>query len=164
MLDDELRAQLADWVRPVTRLPVPDIRVLRRRARRRGMRRAMATATITAVAAAVAVGVMASLLGAGRPAGDRPGGIPPSWAAPSSWPGRSGNLDARGVAAGRRSPAAAPYIVMVVPGRGTAQVRDAFTGTVVATVQPRQLATTSPGSRPRAMIARSYWKPRRAGS
>jgi hypothetical protein len=27
MLDDELREQLADWVRPVTTLPIPDIRV-----------------------------------------------------------------------------------------------------------------------------------------
>jgi hypothetical protein len=129
MLDDELRAQLADWVRPVTRLPVPDIRVLRRRARRRGMRRAATAAAITAVVTAVAVGVLASLLGAQRPAGGSPaGGLPPWPPAPGTW--------TRGVwqPAGK-PPAAAPYIVMVVPGRGTAQVRNAFTGTVVATVQ-----------------------------
>ena len=44
MLDDSLHEQLADWVRPVTSLPIPDVRVLRRRARRRGIRRAV-TAT-----------------------------------------------------------------------------------------------------------------------
>ena len=40
MRDEDLREQLAAWVRPVERLPAPDNTVLRRRARRRRMRRA----------------------------------------------------------------------------------------------------------------------------
>ncbi|HEX5298255.1 MAG TPA: hypothetical protein VFW50_14820 [Streptosporangiaceae bacterium] len=57
MLDDELREQLAVWVRPVTALAIPDVRVLRGRARRRRIRRAATAATVTAVVAAVAVSV-----------------------------------------------------------------------------------------------------------
>ena len=60
MFDDSLHGQLADWVRPVTSLPIPDIRVLRRRARRRGMRRVVTVAVVTIVVAAVAGGVTAS--------------------------------------------------------------------------------------------------------
>ena len=88
MLDDELREQLAEWVRPVTTLPVPDIRVLRRRARKRGMRRAAAAAVVTAVVAAAAVTIVASLPRAGRqPAGgNRPVPGAPSWStAPGTW-------------------------------------------------------------------------------
>ena len=44
MLDDPLREQLAAWVHPVTSQPIPDIRVLRRRARRRGIRKAVTAA------------------------------------------------------------------------------------------------------------------------
>jgi hypothetical protein len=44
MFDDSLHEQLADWVRPVTSLPIPDVRILRRRARRRGMRRVVTVA------------------------------------------------------------------------------------------------------------------------
>src|ERR1700730_13495764 len=69
MLDDLLHEQLADWVRPVTSLPIPDVRVLRRRARRRGMRRAVTAVTVVA---AIAVGVTVVLPGTGRPAGGRP--------------------------------------------------------------------------------------------
>jgi hypothetical protein len=135
MRDDELRAQLADWVRPVTRLPVPDIRVLRRRARRRGIRRAAAAAAITVVVTAVAVGVIASLLGAGRPAGGRPAGGSPSWPpAPGTWT-HGVWRQAGSPPADDADPAATPYIVLLDPGRGTAQVRDAFTNAVVATVQ-----------------------------
>jgi len=72
MLDDELREQLASWVRPVTSLPVPDIRVLRRRARRRVMGRTATAAAIIAVVAAAAVGLVSGLPGTGRPAGGRP--------------------------------------------------------------------------------------------
>jgi len=72
MLDDELREQLASWVRPVTSLPVPDIRVLRRRARRRVMGRTATAAAIIAVVAAAAVGLATGLPGTGRPAGGRP--------------------------------------------------------------------------------------------
>ncbi len=136
MLDDSLHEQLADWVRPVTRLPVPDIRVLRRRARRRGMRRAAATATMTVVVTAVAVGVMASLLGAGRPAGGRPAGGSPPWpAAPGTW--THGMWRPAGpLPAADASPAVAPYIVLLVPGRGTVQVRNVYTFKTIATVQP----------------------------
>jgi len=137
MLDDSLpslpafHAQLADWVRPVNNLPIPDIRVLRRRARRRGVRRAVTAAAVTAVVTVIAVGVTAAgLPGTGRPAGGRPvtsqpirthGGWRPAGPAPAA--------DA--------SPAVAPYIV--IPGwggHGTAQVRNIFAGKTIATIQP----------------------------
>ncbi len=136
MLDDSLHEQLADWVRPVTRLAVPDIRVLRRRARRRGMRRAAATVTMTVVVTAVAVGVMASLLGAGRPAGGRPASGSPPWpAGPGTW--THGVWRPAGpLPAADASPVVAPYIVLLVPGRGTVQVRNVYTFKTIATVQP----------------------------
>jgi hypothetical protein len=137
VLDDSLpslpalHAQLSDLVRPVNNLPIPDIRVLRRRARRREMRRAVMAATITAVVAVIAVGVTAAgLPGTGRPAGGRPvaspailthGGWRPAGPAPAA----------------NASPAVAPYIV--IPGwggQGTAQVRNIFTGRTMATIQP----------------------------
>jgi hypothetical protein len=77
VLDDELREQLADWVRPIQHLAIPDVAVLRRRARRRRARRAGAAAAatavvaaiaITAVVAAIAITVVASVPGSGRPA------------------------------------------------------------------------------------------------
>jgi hypothetical protein len=134
MLDDSLHEQLADWVRPVTSLPIPDIRVLRRRVRRRGMRRAAAATAVTAVVAALAAGLTASLPGTGRPAGGRPAGGSPSWpAAPGTWihgvwrpAGSPPATDA--------GPAGAPFIVLIVPGRGTAQVRNVFTFKTIATV------------------------------
>src|SRR5579859_3625131 len=137
MLDDSLpswpalHAQLADWVRPVSNLPIPDIRVLRRRARRRGMRRAVMAATITAVVAVIAVGVTAAgLPGTGRPAGGRPGASPAILT-------HAGWRPAGPAPAADASPAVAPYIV--IPGwggEGTAQVRDIFTGRTIATIQP----------------------------
>jgi hypothetical protein len=139
MLDEELRAGLAEWVRPVTTLPIPDIRVLRRRARRRGIHRAAAAAVVTAVVAAAAVGVVVSLPGTGRqPAGGSspvPGG-PPSWSpAPGTW--NHGAWQPAGPAlAADASPADAPYIVLPGIGRGTLEVRDVFTGRHLAIVQP----------------------------
>ena len=140
MLDDELREQLAEWVRPVTTLPVPDIRVLRRRARKRGMRRAAAAAVVTAVVAAAAVGVVVSLPGTGgRPAGGSspvPGG-PSSWSpAPGSW-NRGAWQPAGPPLAADASPADAPYIVVPGVGQpGALQVRNVFAGPQVAIVQP----------------------------
>lgn len=141
MLDDELRERLAEWVRPVTTLPVPGIWVLRRRARRRGMRRAAAGAAITAVVAAVAVGVIADLPGTGRPAGGSPVpvasiGSPPSWSpAPGTW--NHGAWQPAGPPlAADASPADAPYIVLPESTHGTLQVRDVFTGTHLAIVPP----------------------------
>ncbi|HME67988.1 MAG TPA: hypothetical protein VKG61_24075, partial [Streptosporangiaceae bacterium] len=130
MLDDELREQLAEWVRPVTTLPVPDIRVLRRRARRRGMGRAAAAA---AVVAAVAVGVTVSLPGTGRPAGGRP------VASQAASPGIvvHGWQPAGPLPAADAGPAAAPYIV--IPGwggDGTVQVRNILAGQTIVTIQP----------------------------
>jgi prolyl-tRNA editing enzyme YbaK/EbsC (Cys-tRNA(Pro) deacylase) len=131
MLDDSLHEQLADWVRPVTSLPIPDIRVLRRRARRRGMRGAAAAATVLA---AIAVGVTASLPGTGRPAGGRP------VASRAASPGivtHGGWQPAGPLPAADASPAVAPYIVIPgYGGDGTAQVRDMFTGQTMVTVQP----------------------------
>jgi hypothetical protein len=138
MLDDELREQLAEWVRPVITLPVPDIRVLRRRARRRGIRRAAAAAAITAVVAAVAVGVTANLPGTGaRPAGgSRPvPGRPSSWsAAPGNWQ-RGAWQPAGPPLAPDASPVDAPYIVLPW-NHGGLQVSNVFTGAHVAYVAP----------------------------
>jgi len=136
MLDDELRAQLADWVRPVASLPVPDIRVLRRRARRRGAYRALAVAAVTAAVAVGAVAVAASLPGAGRPAGGRPVDSAPSWsAAPGTW-SRGAWQPALPLPAGDAAPAVAPYILIPRYG-GVIQVRDVFRSvTTIATVQP----------------------------
>jgi hypothetical protein len=138
MLDDELREQLAEWVRPVITWPVPDIRVLRRRARRRGIRRAAAAAAITAVVAAVAVGVTVNLPGTGaRPAGgSRPvPGASPSWSpAPGTW--HHGAWQPAGPPlAPDASPADAPYIVLPW-NHGGLQVRNVFTGAHVAYVAP----------------------------
>jgi hypothetical protein len=138
MLDDELREQLAEWVRPVITWPVPDIRVLRRRARRRGMRRAGAAAAITAVIAAAAIGVTANLPGTdARPAwGSNPvPGAPPSWSpAPGTW--HHGAWQPAGPALpADASPADAPYIVLPW-NHGGLQVRNVFTGAHVAYVAP----------------------------
>lgn len=139
MLDDELREQLTEWVRPVTTLPVPDIRVLRRRARRRGIRRAAAAAVVTAVVAVVAVTLVASWPGTGRqPAGGSspvPGG--PSWwsPAPGTW-NRGAWQPAGPPLAADASPADAPYIVIPGFGRGGLQVRNVFTGAHLALVSP----------------------------
>jgi hypothetical protein len=137
VLDEELREQLADWVRPVTGLPVPDIRVLRRRARRRVLGRTAAAAAITAVAAAAAVGVVSGLPGTGRPAGGRPVTGSRSWSpAPGTWTHGvwqpAGPLPAAGA-----GPGVAPYIVIPRVPPGTLQVRDVFRSVqVIATVHP----------------------------
>jgi hypothetical protein len=133
MLDDSLREQLADWVRPVTSLPIPDIRVLRRRARRRGMHGAVTAATVTAVVAGVTVGIFGSLPGTGRPAGGRPvtsvvvsqGIVIQGWQPAGPAP------------AADAGPTATPYIVIPgYGGDGTAQVRNILTGRTIVTVQP----------------------------
>jgi prolyl-tRNA editing enzyme YbaK/EbsC (Cys-tRNA(Pro) deacylase) len=142
MLDDELREQLAEWVRPVTTVPVPDIRVLRRRARKRGMRRAAAAAVVTAVVAAAAVGVVVSLPGTGsvlsRGGSTLPvAGSPPSWSAAPGTRTHGAWQPAGPPLAADASPAVAPYIVIPgYGGDGTAQVRDVFTGQTMVTVQP----------------------------
>ena len=136
MLDEELRRQLADWVRPVTGLPVPDVRVLRRRARRRMMRRAMTATTSTAVVAVAVVGVTASLP-SGRPAGGRPEG---SASFASSWPPAPGTWQhgtwqpAGPELAADASPAEAPYIVIPWDRGGGLQVRNVLAGQAVAFV------------------------------
>ena len=138
MLDEDLRAQLAELVRPVATLPVPDIGVLRRRARRRGMRRAAAAAAITAVVAAVAIGVTVSMPGApkaGRPAASGSGGGPQTWsAAPGTW--TRGTWEPAGRFPADAAPAAAPYFV-VISGKSAAAavVTDVFTGQVMSTVR-----------------------------
>ena len=140
MHDDDLREQLAEWVRPVTALAIPDIRVLRRRARRRRIRRVATAAVATAAVAAVVMSVTAAIPDPARPAQDhpaRPSARPPSWPqAPGSWhPGAwrpAGPLPAADAA-----PAAAPYIVRLGPAPGIAQVRNMFTGqTIVSTIAP----------------------------
>jgi hypothetical protein len=135
MLDEELRAALADWVRPVASLPVPDIRVLRRRARRRGIRRAATAAAITAALAAATIGIIVSLPGSGASGPGTAAGGPATWAAaPGTWTHGmwqpAGNLPAADA-----SPLTAPYVVLI-QGDGTAQVRNVFTGQVITTLRP----------------------------
>jgi hypothetical protein len=132
VLDEELRAGLADWVRPVAGLPAPDLRVLRRRARRRGLRRTAAAAAITAVLASAAVGITVGVSGSPAPVAPQAAGGPATWAAaPGSWTHGmwqpAGNPPAAGA-----SPLTAPYVVLVNPD-GAAQVRDVFTGRVIIT-------------------------------
>ncbi len=71
MRDEELREQLAAWVRPVERLPVPDVTVLRHRARRRRVRQAAMGLAACVVVAATAGAFAAHLPLAGRPAATR---------------------------------------------------------------------------------------------
>jgi hypothetical protein len=137
VLDDSLHDQLAEWVRPVAQLPIPDIRVLRRRARRRGIRKAVTaavvTAAVTAAGVGVGVGVGAGLPGKGRPAGGRPA------ASRSAAPGivtHGGWQPAGPLPAADASPAVAPYIVLLPIGTGDAQVRNMFTFQTVATIPP----------------------------
>jgi hypothetical protein len=140
MHDDDLREQLAEWVRPVTALAVPDIRVLRRRARRRRIRRVATAAVATAAVAAVAVSVTAAIGDPARPAQGHPASpsaSPPPWSkAPGAWrPGAwrpAGSLPAADA-----GPTSAPYIVRLGPAPGIAQVRNMFTGqTIVSTIAP----------------------------
>jgi len=137
MLDDTLHEQLAGWVRPLVDLPVPDVRVLRRRARRRVMRRAAAAAAMTAVVAAAAAGITASLP-SGRPvegpAGGPPEGSISSWpAAPGTW-NRGAWQPAGPLPAADAGPAVAPYILIPRYG-GVIQVRRVFKSvTTIATV------------------------------
>jgi hypothetical protein len=140
MLDEELRAGLADWVRPVADLPVPDIRVLRRRIRRRGMRWAAGAAAVTAVVAAAAIGITVSLPAgpaAVRPAAGRPaaGGVRSWTAAPGSWQ-RGTWQPAGSLPTPDAGPAAAPYFVATAASGGSAVVIDAFTGRVMSSVRP----------------------------
>jgi hypothetical protein len=134
MLDDSLHEQLADWVSPVTTLPIPDIRVLRRRAWRRGMRRVVTAATVTIVIAAIGVGVSASLPGTGRPAGGRP--VAPRTASPGIVT-HGGWQPAGPLPAADASPSVAPYIVIPgYGGDGGAQVRNMFAGRTIVTIAP----------------------------
>jgi hypothetical protein len=143
MRDDVLREQFAEWARPVAQLPIPDIRVLRRRARRRGIRKAVTAAVVTAVVAAVGVGVGvgvgagagagAGLPGKGRPAGGRPAAS--SSAAPVTV--THGRWQPAGpLPAADASPTVAPYIVLLPVGTGDAEVRNVYTFATVATIQP----------------------------
>ncbi len=139
MHDDDLREQLAEWVRPVTALAIPDIRVLRRRARRRRMRRAATAAAVTAAVAAVVVSVTAAVGDPARPAQHpaSPAAGPLPWAkAPGTW--HPGAWRAAGpLPAADASPASAPFIVRTGPAPGIAQVRNMFTGqTIVSDIAP----------------------------
>ena len=138
MLDDTLHEQLAGWVRPLVDLPVPDVRVLRRRARRRVMRRAAAAAAMTAVVAAATAGITATLP-SGRPV-EGPAGGPPEGSI-SSWPAAPGTWThgawqpAGPLPAADAGPTVAPYILIPRIG-GVIQVRRVFRSvTTIATVQ-----------------------------
>jgi len=120
--DDELRAQLAELVRPVTSWPVPDIALVRRRARRRGARRAAAAATVTAVLAAGVVALVTSLPG---PAAVIKPAAPPRPAVSNQPWYLAGPLPAADAA-----PSVAPFIVTIAFQLSSppALVLDAFTG------------------------------------
>jgi hypothetical protein len=125
MLDEDLRAELADWVAPLAELPPPGIAVLRRRTRRRRMRGGAVTlAAAAAVAAAVSV---ATLPGSARPQVAQSG---PLAAPPGTWyPGRwfaAGKLPAADA-----SVAAAPYVATI--SRGGEVVTDVLTGKTAGT-------------------------------
>jgi hypothetical protein len=128
MLDDDVRAQLADWVAPLAELPVPDIRVLRRRTWRRRMR--WGGGTMAAAAAAAAVVAIGILPGPGRPSTPAGGN---QAAPPGTW--YAGRWFAAGPPpAADASPAAAPYVVTISGGREV--VTDALTGAVAGTAGP----------------------------
>ncbi len=98
MLDDDLRTQLADWVRPVIGRPAPDVEEVRRRARRHGLRRAALAAGATAVViAVVAAVVLASPRGPGAGGRAHCGGA--RWL--GGVVGGPGDLVSRGLASGR---------------------------------------------------------------
>ncbi len=138
MLDDTLHEQLAGWVRPLVDVPVPDVRVLRRRARRRVMRRAAVAAAMTAIVAAATAGITASLP-SGRPmegpAGGPPEGNISSWSpAPGTW-NRGAWQPAGPLPAADAAPTVAPYI-LIPRYEGVIQVRRVFKSvTTIATMQ-----------------------------
>jgi hypothetical protein len=133
MLDDDLRTQLAELVRPVAGWPVSDIQAVRRRARRRRIRRAGAAAAVGAAAAAGAIAIAATLQvlpGTGRPAASGP-------ASPSASPtGHTPWFLAGPLPAADAGPAVAPYVVTVAGqvSPAPAIVLNAFTGRELALV------------------------------
>jgi hypothetical protein len=130
MHDDELRERLADWVRPVAGLPVPDIQVLERRARRRRIARAAAAATITAAVAAVATGAVVLI------ATSLPVAVPPAASRSASPSGHQSRFLAGPLPTADAGPAAAPYIVTIASqvSPAPAIVLTAFTGREIAVV------------------------------
>jgi hypothetical protein len=60
MRDEQLRQELADWLRPFEQAPPPDLSVIRRRLRRRRARNAAAGAALCALAAGAAVVIQSS--------------------------------------------------------------------------------------------------------
>jgi hypothetical protein len=137
MFDDTLHERLAGWVRPLIDLPVPDVRVLRRRARRRVMRRAAVAAAMTLVVVGATAGISANLpsgRSVGGPAGGPPEGGISSWAAaPGTW-NRGAWQPAGPLPAADAGPSVAPYILIPRLG-GAIQVRRVFKSvTTIATI------------------------------
>lgn len=131
MHDDDLRAQLAELVRPVAGLPVPDIKLIRRRAGRRRARRAGAAAAVTAVLAAGIVALATSL--PGSPAASKPAG--PSGAVHPPVSGQPWYL-AGPLPAADAAPSVAPFIVTIAfqVSSPPAVVTNVFTGRELAVV------------------------------
>jgi hypothetical protein len=129
MLDDELRAQLAELVRPAAGWPAPDLEAVRRRR----MRRAAAAVAIGAAAAAGAIAIAVSLPGPPGAARSEAGGL----VSPSASPGGRQPWFLAGPApAAAAGPAAAPYVVTIPPqiSPSPAIVLNAFTGRELALV------------------------------
>src|SRR5262249_19730117 len=88
--------------------------------------------------AAVVVSVTAAIPDPARPAQHpaSPTASPPPWPkAPGTW--HPGAWRAAGpLPAADASPRSAPYIVRILPGLGTAQVRNMFTGQTLQTIPP----------------------------
>jgi len=126
MRDEELRDQLAAWIRPVESVPAPDISVIRRRARRRAIRKVAAGIASVAVAGAVASAVVANLPSSGRPLTTVTPSAHPAWYPAGPLP------------AADAGPEVAPYFVTLAFQRSPvpAVVTNAFSGKVIATVQP----------------------------
>lgn len=72
MLDDNLREEFADWLRPLREADPPGLPVIRRRLRRRRARNAAAGVVTLAAAAGIAVAVLAASGPAGTTVSSRP--------------------------------------------------------------------------------------------
>jgi hypothetical protein len=141
MRDEELRAELASWVREVAELPAPGVDVLRRRSRNRMLRRAAAVCTVIAVIAGIGLGVNAGLQGGAdggpvRPVG--PAGPRPAAASQAQWTWYpDASFPAGKLPAADAGPSVAPYVMQIDVGApGSVNVLSASTGLQAIILDP----------------------------